>query len=223
MADSESTFRHLTTHFTDFLTTAIHTILYERTIYPQTSFLSARKYNLPVRQNRHPRVCEWINDAVAAVESELLKCTVDMVAVMIYDKKNQPKERYVFDVSRFPVISSADLDIPMVRGSLNDQDNGALPVIDMEEHFRAALTRLASCSSMLGSLPQGCTFTVAIELRRDGLAPVTHPQPWIPAQPPTAEQSSNVVVSAKPVRTVAAGEMIFETWIEKVDNESNGG
>lgn len=59
--------------FSDFLTVAIHTILYERDIYPRESFLSARKYNYPVKQSRHPKVCRWIQDAVAAVEVEMLK------------------------------------------------------------------------------------------------------------------------------------------------------
>lgn len=59
--------------FSDFLTVSIHTILYERDIYPRTSFLKARKYNYPVRQSRHPKVCQWIQDAVAAVEVEMLK------------------------------------------------------------------------------------------------------------------------------------------------------
>lgn len=59
--------------FSDFLTVAIHTILYERDIYPQESFLSARKYNYPVKQSRHPKVCKWIQDAVVAVEVEMLK------------------------------------------------------------------------------------------------------------------------------------------------------
>ena len=67
------TYASLVSTFGSFLTVAIHTILYERSIYPETSFLSARKYNFPVRQNRHPKVCSWINDAVAAVEAELLK------------------------------------------------------------------------------------------------------------------------------------------------------
>lgn len=223
MAGSDSTFRHLITNFTDFLTVAIHTILYERSIYPQTSFLSARKYNLPVRQSRHPKVCEWINDAVAAVETELLKCAVDRVAVMIYDKKSQPKERYVFDVSHFPALSAADLDVPMTRESSDGQQLAVLPIVDMEEQFRAALSKLAGCSSTLGSLPDECTFTVAIELRKDGGAPVSHPQPWIPAEPRTAGGARNSNISTKPVRTVTAGEMVFETWIERVDSESNGG
>ena len=67
------TYQAVVSAFCDFLTVAIHTILYERNIYPQTSFLKARKYNYPVRQNRHPKVCKWIQDAVAAVEGEMLK------------------------------------------------------------------------------------------------------------------------------------------------------
>ena len=67
------TYQAVVSAYCDFLTVAIHTILYERNIYPQTSFLKARKYNYPVRQSRHPRVCKWIQDAVAAVEGEMLK------------------------------------------------------------------------------------------------------------------------------------------------------
>jgi mitotic spindle assembly checkpoint protein MAD2B len=64
--------------FIEFLTVATHTILYERGIYPRESFASTRKYNYPVRQNRHPAVCRWIDDAVAAVRTELLKVSSGM-------------------------------------------------------------------------------------------------------------------------------------------------
>ena len=67
------TYQSVVSAYSDFLTVAIHTILYERNIYPQTSFIKARKYNYPVRQNRHPRLCKWIMDAVASVEVEMLK------------------------------------------------------------------------------------------------------------------------------------------------------
>lgn len=67
------TYQAVVSAYSDFLTVAIHTILYERNIYPPDSFIKARKYNYPVRQNRHPTVCKWIQDAVAAVEAEMLK------------------------------------------------------------------------------------------------------------------------------------------------------
>lgn len=73
------TYQAVVSAFSEFLTVAIHTILYERNIYPQTSFISARKYNYPVKQSRHPKVCKWIQDAVAAVEVEMLK-----VGLLVY-------------------------------------------------------------------------------------------------------------------------------------------
>ncbi len=73
------TYRAVVTAYSEFLTVAIHTILYERNLYPQASFIKARKYNYPVRQNRHPKVCKWIMDAVAAVEVEMLKVGWDYV------------------------------------------------------------------------------------------------------------------------------------------------
>ena len=70
------TYQAVVSAYSDFLTVAIHTILYERNIYPENSWIKARKYNYPVRQNRHPKVCQWIQDAVAAVEIEMLKVGV---------------------------------------------------------------------------------------------------------------------------------------------------
>ena len=74
------TYQAVVSAFSEFLTVAVHTILYERDIYPRASFLSARKYNYPVQQNRHPKVCKWIQDAVAAVETELLKVCISLTA-----------------------------------------------------------------------------------------------------------------------------------------------
>jgi len=77
------TYHAMVLAFSDFLTVAIHTILYERNIYPRESFLSARKYNYPVKQSRHPKVCKWILDAVAAVEVEMLKVRANARSLVI--------------------------------------------------------------------------------------------------------------------------------------------
>jgi mitotic spindle assembly checkpoint protein MAD2B len=216
MADQAATFRTLIAEFTEFLTVAIHTILYERSLYPRTSFLTARRYNHPVRQNRHPKVCDWINDAITAVENELLKGVVSSVAVVIFSKDNKAMERFVFDASRFPAVSAADLDTPLERRDSDGEEVDVLPQIDMEEQFRATMSKLANCQSALKPLPPGCTFTVAVELKPDGDAPVSHPQPWVPAQPGNQDDSKAAPhFTTTPVRKVQAGDMMFETWIEE--------
>ena len=216
MANEPTSFRTLIAAFTDFFTVAVHTILYERAIYPQTSFLSARKYNFAVRQSRHPKVCEWINDAVSSLETELLKGAVDRVALVIYTRSNTPAERYVFDVSRFPAVPPADLDTPLERSSLSGEKVAGLPLIDLEEQFRATMSKVANCGSSLKSLPEGCTFTLAIELKSEGQAPIAHPQAWMPSEPrPTVHVSPRGSANAVPLRAVGAGDMVFESWIEQ--------
>ena len=220
MADSSTTFRSLVTSFADFLTVAIHTILYERQIYPRTSFLSARKYNFAVRQNRHPKVCEWISDAVTAVECELLKGTMERVVVVLYTTTSRPVERYVVDVSRLPMVPPGEVDTPLERTTTDGEDAPVLPLIDLEEQLRATMSRLIASASGLKPLPEGCTFTIAMDLRDGEEPPVRHPQLWIPVQP--AQQKGSIESSDRimtPVRAVAAGEMIFETWIEEAGQD----
>ncbi|MCJ1245417.1 hypothetical protein MMC30_002621 [Trapelia coarctata] len=181
--------------FSEFLTVAVHTILYERDIYPRTSFLSARKYNYPVRQNRHPKVCQWIQDAVAAVEAELLKGTVSNTSLIIFSHASIPLERYVFSTENFPIIPptehlttfafspprdvSTDNQPPNIPITTNTPDPNLpttpppplLParpptaLIDLHAQFRALFARLGPSLGKLSPLPSSCTFTIAIELR----------------------------------------------------------
>ena len=81
------TYQAVVSAYSDFLTVAIHTILYERNIYPQTSFIKARKYNYPVRQSRHPRLCKWIMDAVASVEAEMLKVLTSLIYTIVVSRR----------------------------------------------------------------------------------------------------------------------------------------
>ncbi|KIW06618.1 uncharacterized protein PV09_02331 [Verruconis gallopava] len=235
----DNTYAALVSNWGDFLTVAIHTILYERHIYPLETFITVKKWNYPVRQSRHPKVCKWINDAVAAVLEELLKCTVDRVAVVIYSQQAQPLERFMFDLSRFPIVSKEDLHTPIQRLTPSGQQQSPTPAnpasVDLQEQFRAVMTKLTVCGSMLKPIPPGCTFTVAIELKDAADPPIGHPQPWIPVQPslqrevPRADSESTSVKSGSdlggvyttPIRSVASGEMVFEMWIEEGQAKEN--
>lgn len=221
--DALVTFQSFVTTFADFLAVATHTILYERNIYPSTSFLSARKYNFSVRQNRHPKVCAYIIDAIAAVEAELLKGTVDRVVIVIYDKHDTPLERFVFDVSFFPYVPPEHHTTPL-RQTQSQAHDGIyiLPQTDLEEQLRGTMSRLADCGSRLKPLPDSCTFAVVIELKDDSRdPPMGHPQPWIPVQPAKGTGKARLVDAQSqiqkttPLRNVEAGYMIFESWVDE--------
>lgn len=214
----------LLTTFTTFLTVSIHNILYYRRLYPATTFLSSRAYNLPVHQNRHPKVCSWVRDAVAAVSTQLAQGTVERVAVVIHAPLDQPKpagsetawaavppgsvlERYLFDVSRFPSWpggadamrdygnslrrrdeeeddgrfapaapdeedeAAEEEDEEAARAGRRDR-GGKINWTDVEEQFRGVLRRLSHAAEKLEPVPEGCTFTVAVELRNEAAAPI---------------------------------------------------
>ncbi|KAL8408097.1 hypothetical protein RB594_006773 [Gaeumannomyces avenae] len=204
--------------FDSFLTVAVHNILYYRGIYPARTFLSARAFNLPVQQNRHPVVCAWPSPGPPPG------------AVL---------ERWMFDVSSFPAWPGGAAAMrtfwqdraaeaarkrrarreAMRSAGMNEPVNWA----DVNQQLRGALARLAHAGSKLGHLPPGCTFTIAVELRDKAPPPTEHPQPWIPSppslQPPTAKRPRNGrdLGGAKTtaVRSVEAGPLLFECWVEE--------
>jgi mitotic spindle assembly checkpoint protein MAD2B len=156
--------------FTDFLTVAIHTILYERALYPSTTFISTRKYNFPVRQNRHPKVCSWINDAVSNISALLLKGTVRRVVVVIYNRDLEVMERFLFDIERFPVVDPKEALTEFE--AREGQREMRISVTDVEEQLRGTIRRLSYACNRMGPLPEGCTYTVAVELRDQADPPI---------------------------------------------------
>ncbi|KAJ4407094.1 hypothetical protein N0V82_009995 [Gnomoniopsis sp. IMI 355080] len=260
--------RTLLNSFTSFLTVSIHTILYYRAIYPKQTFLSAKAFNLPVHQSRHPRVCQWINDAVDAVMAQIAKGSAERVAVVIHSPPNSspPKtpsaqhlspgsvlERWMFDVSRFPSwpgglealknfrggegenlqhddeepaddeTGSGDENLTHAAADVESDQAVALNWVDVDEQLRGAARRIAYAGEKMDALPEGCTFTVAVELRKEAAAPIGHPQPWIPSQPglqlasrdPREKVHDFSGAYTTPIRAIEAGPLFFECWVEE--------
>ena len=219
----------LLTAITDFLTVAIHTLLYHRRLYPPETFLAARAYNLAVRQNRHPRVVAWVRGAVDAVAAQLAAAAARHVVVVVHaparldprlppafspDDSNQPHddddttnhddtdpassaaapaaapplqpgavlERWLFDVSRVPAwpggaeaMGRFGRALRKTRDDEADAEAARPDVVnwaDVDEQLRGLLRRLVHVAERLGPLPDGCTFTVAVELRDEADAPI---------------------------------------------------
>ena len=209
--------------FLDFLTVCFHTILYERGLYPKNSFISAKKYNYPVRQSRHPEVCEWINDVIIALEPELLEGKVDKVSLVIFSQDNTPMERFVFDMSSFPTVNKADWYVPIAP---SQELGNQVPQVNMEEQFRAAISRIVFCHRDLEHLPDDCTFNIAVELKDEATPSLSHSSPWVPCETslqhrvetenaPRHRGADLGGAQTTALRKVDAGPMVFELWVEE--------
>jgi mitotic spindle assembly checkpoint protein MAD2B len=180
--------------FTTFLAAYTHTLLYLRSLYPRTSFVNSRLHNASVWQSRHPLVCTWIRDAVAAVREELLEGTVSRIGIVVFSyaegesgKTGSAKimERYMLDVSTFPVVdknernmeidwdyssaddaeNESDASESAVRKKRKERELDAHVETNMSEQFRAALIALTTRTSHLSPLPSKCSFNISMELK----------------------------------------------------------
>lgn len=106
-------------------------------------------------------------------------------------------ERYMLDVSAFPVVEKEkrNMDIDWDnsttysgkgKGKVKQQARFSDEEVDvdMSEQFRAALLMLNTRCSKLKPLPKDCSFNISMELKDDPEIdpPIGHPQPWIPVQ-----------------------------------------
>lgn len=203
---------HLISAFTSALTAAIHTILRVRSLYPPSTFITARYHAHPVYQSRHPAVCAWVRDAVAAAEAQLAAGVLARVVLVICAPRDgAPLERFVFDVSRFPTVPErGQRDLPIERraeAAAAQPASGAAGAglgggegkgkgkarqeqhpeedddVDLSQAVRALFARLETVHTRLRPLPEDCTFALAIELKDGADPPIGHPQPWIPVEP----------------------------------------
>ena len=195
-----STHRALVDTLTSFLTVCTHHILYLRQIYPPLSFLATRAYSYPVRQNRHPAVCTWINDAITAIRDQLTKNTISTISLCIYElDTNQVLERWTFNLQSFPTVPKRDRDVPFSTTEDTDLPT-KINLVDLEATFRSALSRISSASTRLKPLPTPptgpeCSFTLTIELGSNADRPVSRLSPeerkWIVAEPDPLPQSTS--------------------------------
>ncbi|OAR02211.1 hypothetical protein LLEC1_07472 [Akanthomyces lecanii] len=223
----------LLSSFSSFLTVAIHSLLFHRALYPERSFLTTRAYGLPVHQSRHPGVCTWVTDAVAAATAQIRTGAARAVVLAIHAPQSMTVlERWVFDLQSFPASSWGDAtrdggvavvdalgvgpsaaatSLAETSGEGEDEVNWT----DVNEALRGALRRIAYAGEKAPPLPENCTFTLAVELRDESDAPIGHPQAWIPAEAKLSGATGRRDMNTTPIRSVRAGPLFFECWLEK--------
>lgn len=192
-----TTHRALIDTLISFLTVITHHILYLRRIYPPVSFVSTRAYNYPVRQNRHPEVCTWINDAISAIRDQLERNTVENVSLCIFEcENNAVLERWTIDLRTLPAVTKRNRDVPLAREGidkeLEEELRRKVNVADLEASFRGLLSRLGTVAGKMRPLPEGddapeCSFTLTIQVKEGGDKPVGRLQKeeraWVAAEP----------------------------------------
>ncbi|KAL8949565.1 MAG: hypothetical protein Q9222_004339 [Ikaeria aurantiellina] len=192
--------------FSDFLTVAIHTILYERNLYPQASFLTARKFNYP--------------------------CALATISLVIHapPPSSAPLERFIFSTTAFPSIPSSEL-----LTTFTDNAPPASDLPEQFRATFARLSTLSSKLDPLPP-ECSFTVVAELRDEPDVQPPLGSDTPWIAAEPGLQKRKSNTSrphdqdeaherpsamgrnlggVKTTPVRNLESGAFSMEMWIEE--------
>lgn len=225
-----------------FLEVVTHHLLYLRKVYPAVSFITTRAYNFPVQQNRHPEVRAWVKHAVNAVQDQLRKCTVEKIAICIFEcDDNEVLERWTIDLPELPTVTESER-FAVFDITDDTELRKQISVTDLEQSFRALLNRMTSISQKMRPLPDGeyapeYSFTITIELKEGAHAPVgimdREKTDWIVAEPASFSQADNSPIRQKgkqpevlggkptsgggtiPIRRMEAGVLRLEMYVEE--------
>ena len=77
-------------------------------------------------------------------------------------------ERWVFDVAEFPVWG----DVGREDAAVVVQEEEGVNWTDVNEALRGALRRIAYAAEGMAALPEGSSFTLAVELRDEAPTPI---------------------------------------------------
>lgn len=91
--------------------------------------------------------------------------------IVLSPNEFEPLERFVWDVSSFPVVPITEQNTPF-QSHENPTALSGTTLADIEEQLRASLGKISLVSARLSQLPKDSTFTISIELKEEAAAPV---------------------------------------------------
>ncbi|KAM5586686.1 DNA polymerase zeta processivity subunit [Rosa sericea] len=157
----------------EFLEVAITSIVFLKGIYPPGAFERRKYMNLVVHTARHPELRDYIHSAVSGLLPFIKKGLVERVAVIFFDRDNNPMERFMFKLTV-------------------DQSCGSnVKEADLEFSLRSFFIKLPVIESATKVLPQNCRWEITayfrslpqeISSKNEGLWLPTDTKQW--QQPP---------------------------------------
>eukprot|EP01083_Nonionella_stella_P126263 382091_1 len=130
-----------------FIVAAVHEILYIRGIYLEESFKRTRQYSTSVHRNFHPKLCKYLEQILAQLQSCFVKNSTNTILIAIMtnsDGREILQERFTFKINLYENQSR----------SIN---------VDLDRIFSDFLMRIDLCPSLLKPLPKGSHFKLLLE------------------------------------------------------------
>ncbi|XP_039115199.1 DNA polymerase zeta processivity subunit isoform X3 [Dioscorea cayenensis subsp. rotundata] len=131
----------------EFLEVAVTSIVFLKGVYPPGAFERRRYMNVVVKKAKHPELSSYIHSVTSCLQSFIQKGLVERVAVIFYDEKQAPIEKFVFKLA------------------VNQTYHSKVEENDLEFALRAFLIKLTVAEPLTKTLPAGTRWEVTSYFR----------------------------------------------------------
>ncbi|TDZ24997.1 Mitotic spindle checkpoint component mad2 [Colletotrichum orbiculare MAFF 240422] len=162
----------------EFFQYSIHTILFQRGVYPAEDFTAVKKYGLNMLVSSDDQVRAYIKKIMGQLDRWMLRGKISKLVIVITNKDTgEHVERWQFDVQIFGKARSSK---SKPASKTTDQENDASGVEapaektekEIQDEIAAIFRQITASVTFLPQLAGDCTFNVLVYADADSEVPV---------------------------------------------------
>ncbi|KAF2154981.1 mitotic spindle checkpoint component mad2 [Myriangium duriaei CBS 260.36] len=163
---------------TEFFEYCIHTILFQRGVYPPEDFTAVKKYGLNMLVSQDDQVKAYIKKIMSQLNKWMLKSKISKLVIVITSKETgENLERWQFDVQIFGKDGKSQASSATAAGNENAADGSAGVSSDktdpeIQAEIQSIFRQITASVTFLPMLDGNCTFNVLVYADADSDVPL---------------------------------------------------
>ncbi|KAK0702463.1 DNA-binding protein [Apiosordaria backusii] len=165
----------------EFFQYSIHTILFQRGVYPAEDFSAVKKYGLNMLVSSDDQVRSYIKKIMSQLDKWMLGGKISKLVIVITDKDTgEHVERWQFDVQIFKKSTSSKSSSTKPTPAGDENGERAAPTekekekteAEIQQEIAAIFRQITASVTFLPQLSGNCTFNVLVYADADSEVPV---------------------------------------------------
>ncbi|KAL2205452.1 HORMA domain-containing protein [Sarocladium strictum] len=166
----------------EFFQYSIHTILFQRGVYPAEDFTAVKKYGLNMLVSADDQVKAYIKKIMGQLDKWMVGGKISKLVIVITDKDTGERvERWQFDVQIFQPVKKSKSSKSSSTTHTPDQENNSAAAAgattdkteaEIQSEIAAIFRQITASVTFLPQLSGDCTFNVLVYADSDSDVPV---------------------------------------------------
>lgn len=167
----------------EFFQYSIHTILFQRGVYPAEDFTAVKKYGLNMLVSSDDQVKAYIKRIMSQLDKWMVGSKISKLVIVITNKDTgEHVERWQFDVQIFKSASSKSKSSSKSKAAADQENGAAAPTpapttvdkteAEIQAEIAAIFRQITASVTFLPQLGGDCTFNVLVYADADSEVPV---------------------------------------------------